>query len=165
MIFVTVGTNETPFDRLLLALERLPAGERLVVQAGASQVRPRGAECVEELPFEALAEYVRRARVVVTHAGVGSILVALTNGKRPVIVPRLEKLGEAVDDHQVVFARRFAEAGLATLVEDVDELPAAVVSVPELALRNGLGLGPDLRLTTELSEYMRTTIGKTPAAA
>jgi UDP-N-acetylglucosamine--N-acetylmuramyl-(pentapeptide) pyrophosphoryl-undecaprenol N-acetylglucosamine transferase len=161
VIFVTVGTNEAPFDRLLLALDRLPRGEQLIVQTGASRMRPRGAVCIEQLPFEALADHVRRARVVVMHAGVGSVLVALTNGKRPVIVPRRAEFGEAVDDHQIAFARRFAAAGLATLVEDEETLPAAVVTVPELAFRNEFG--PGLRLTAELGDYMRTTIG-TPAA-
>jgi UDP-N-acetylglucosamine transferase subunit ALG13 len=161
MIFVTVGTNEAPFDRLLRALDGLAGEERLVVQTGASKVRPPGARCIEQLPFDALAEYVRRARVVVMHAGVGSILVALSNGKRPVIVPRLARFGEAVDDHQVLFARRFAAAGLASLVEDEALLPAAVVSVPDLRRRSELGA--DLRLTAELSDYMRTTIAHATA--
>jgi UDP-N-acetylglucosamine transferase subunit ALG13 len=163
MIFVTVGTNEAPFDRLLLALDRLPGGEQLIVQTGASRIRPERAFCVEQLPFDAIAEHVRRARVVVMHAGVGSILVALSNGKRPVIVPRLARFGEAVDDHQVAFARRFAAAGLVSLVEDEQSLPAAVVSVPKLTRSNALGA--DLRLTAELSDYMRTTIDRTPTPA
>jgi UDP-N-acetylglucosamine transferase subunit ALG13 len=163
MIFVTVGTNEAPFDRLLHALDRFPGDEELIVQHGASHVRPRGATCIEQLPFEELTEHVRRARVVVTHAGVGSVLVALTNGKRPLIVPRRAEHGEAVDDHQFVFARRFAAAGLVSLVEDERDLPAAVASALELASSNELR--PGLRLAAELGDYLRTTIGARPAAA
>ncbi|NUT54618.1 MAG: hypothetical protein HOQ03_01365, partial [Thermoleophilia bacterium] len=64
----------------------------------------------------------------VTHAGVGSVLVALANGKRPVVVPRLKAFGEAVDDHQLQLGRRFAAAGLVTLVEDLGALEAALAA-------------------------------------
>ncbi len=128
MIFVTVGTNEAPFDRLLEAVAQLPAGEELVVQHGASSVRVPGAELVDFLPFEQIVQHIRRARAVVTHAGVGSIIVALSNGKRPVVAPRLKRFGEAVDDHQLHFGRRFSDAGLVTLVESADGLADALGS-------------------------------------
>ena len=54
-------------------------------------------------------------------AGVGSVMVALANAKRPIVVPRRKSFGEAVDDHQLQLGRRFAEAGLVTLVEEPDE--------------------------------------------
>ena len=69
---------------------------------------------------------VRSSRAVVTHAGVGSVLVSLANGKRPVVVPRLKVFGEAVDDHQLQLGRRFAAAGLVTLIEDPSGLAAAL---------------------------------------
>jgi UDP-N-acetylglucosamine transferase subunit ALG13 len=163
MIFVTVGTNEAPFDRLLRAVARLPSVEPLVVQTGASAVRPAAATCFEQLPFDDLSEYVRRARVVVMHAGVGSVLVALSNGKRPLVLPRLERFGEAVDDHQLTFARRFAEAGLVTLVEDMDALPDALAAGADLLPR--LRPRTDGRLTAELSGYLQSLIGEARVAA
>lgn len=156
MIFVTVGTNEAPFDRLLEALERLPAGEELVVQHGASTVRPARATCVDFLPFDVLVEHVRRARAVVTHAGVGSIMVALANGKRPVVVPRRHSLGEAVDDHQVVFARRLEQAGLVTAVEDAGRLAEALATLPEAPAARP---EPGSSLAEELRAYLRERVG------
>jgi len=117
MIFVTVGTNEAPFDRLLRAVESLEPRE-LVAQCGSSSLRPKNATCVDFLPFEKLVEYVRSASAVVTHAGVGSIAVALANGRRPIVVPRLQRYGEAIDDHQVSLGRRLERSGLVTLVEE-----------------------------------------------
>ena len=73
-----------------------------------------------------MVEPIRTARVVVTHAGVGSVMVSLANGKRPVVVPRRKAFAEAVDDHQLQLGRRFAEAGLVTLVEDPDGLGDAL---------------------------------------
>jgi len=121
MIFVTIGTSE-PFDRLVRALDSLPPAEELVVQCGRTSVRPLRGECHEYLAFDRLVEYVREAHTVIMHAGAGSVLVALRNGVRPIVVPRLSSLGEAVDDHQVPFARRLEELGLAELVEDVSRL-------------------------------------------
>ena len=129
MIFVSVGTNEARFDRLLRAVAELPLEEELVVQHGHSTpvARP-GAELVDFLSFEAMVDTIRRARAVVTHAGVGSVMVSLANGKCPVVVPRLKSFGEAVDDHQLQLGRRFAAAGLVTLVEDPDGLAAALTA-------------------------------------
>jgi UDP-N-acetylglucosamine transferase subunit ALG13 len=125
MIFVTVGTSE-PFDRLLRALDGLGASEQLVVQYGESTVRPEGATCIRYLPYEELVAHVRAARLVVTHAGVGTIMATLANGKRPVVVPRLRAYGEAVDDHQLALARRLAQEGLVRLVEDPRLLADAI---------------------------------------
>jgi UDP-N-acetylglucosamine transferase subunit ALG13 len=145
MIFVTVGTNEAPFDRLLRAVEGLSGAEELVVQHGASSYRPSGASCVPFLPFDALVEHVREASIVVTHAGVGSIAVALMNGKVPLVVPRRRSFGEAVDDHQVALAERLASGGLVVAVDEPRSLPEAVATFrreaqppPETALSSAL---------------------------
>lgn len=152
MILVTVGTNEAPFDRLLRAVESLSEGAEIVVQYGSSSVRPANASrSFEFLPFDDLLEEMRAARVVITHAGIGSIMSALTCGKRPVVVPRLVRHGEAVDDHQLPVARRLEDAGLVTLVEDPSNLGGAVRTAGE---RVEIGVGPDERLVAELRDYI-----------
>ena len=93
MIFVTVGTQLAPFDRLLEAVSALSSDEDVVVQHGISKVRPEGAVCVDFLPFDAYLDHIRRARVVIAHAGVGSTMIALLNGKRPIVMPRLGEFG------------------------------------------------------------------------
>jgi UDP-N-acetylglucosamine transferase subunit ALG13 len=145
MILVTVGATYYPFDRLLAAVETIEHAD-VLVQHGASSVRPRNARCVEFMPFEEVLEHIRAAHVVVTHAGTGSILVALANGKRPVVVPRRREFGEAIDDHQVEFARALAPSGLVTVVEDPETLSQVVAG-------NGLGNGtpPDVALEGELA--------------
>lgn len=130
MILVTIGTNEQPFDRLVRAAANLDVDEPMLVQHGSSQVPHGPGEWVDFLPFDELAARASEARVVVCHAGVGSIMLARRYGHRPVVVPRRRHLGEAVDDHQVVLARRLSSAGLVTLVEDADALAEAVQSAP-----------------------------------
>jgi heparosan-N-sulfate-glucuronate 5-epimerase len=105
VIFATVGTHGAGFPRMLEALESLGDVGELVVQYGHG-TPPRNATRAEAfLPFSAMAELFDAADVVITHAGVGSILLASRAGHVPLIVPRLVRLGEHVDDHQVELAR------------------------------------------------------------
>jgi UDP-N-acetylglucosamine transferase subunit ALG13 len=150
MIFVTVGTNEARFDRLLEAVDALTLEEELVVQHGSSPVRPSRAHCVDFLSFDDLVDHVRRARVVVAHAGVGTVLVALANGKRSIVVPRLRRYREAVDNHQTDFARRLHEAGLVHLVEDPNDLGKILQGPVDAPATNGHELG----LAEELHAYL-----------
>jgi UDP-N-acetylglucosamine transferase subunit ALG13 len=150
VIFVALGTQAYPFDRLLRGLDGLD--EELVVQGGASTYRPSGATWFDFLDFPTLLEHVRGARVVVSHAGVGTVMTAAAEGKCPVVVPRLARYGEAVDDHQLPFARRLHEAGVVRLVEDPAELRAAVAETPEppgARLTGESGLAADLRAYLE----------------
>ena len=122
MIVVSVGTNEARFDRLLEWVSRVVVDEELVVQHGPSAVRPPGAECISYMPYEDLVGLIRQSRVFVTHAGVGSIMVSLAAGRRPVVVPRLKRFGEAVDDHQLPLARRLGAENLVTVSQSEPEL-------------------------------------------
>ena len=128
MIFVTVGTSRLPFDRLVAAGDELAEHEPTTVQRGCSTTPLRRAGLVDFLPFDVLGHYVDAARVVVTHAGAGSILVALHAGKRPVVVPRLRRFHEAVDDHQSALAARLAAAGLVTVVSDPADLWSGIAA-------------------------------------
>ena len=161
MILVTTGASQFPFDRLLRAVDALPGDERVVAQHGCSPVRPARAECVDFLPMTELAERVREARVVVTHAGVGSIILCLTNGRQPVVVPRLQRHRETVDDHQLECARRFARAGMVTLLED----PAALAETLAGA-GDGIVTPPsgDGALVRDLRSYFEQTIEPRRAA-
>jgi UDP-N-acetylglucosamine transferase subunit ALG13 len=147
MIFITVGTSDLPFDRLLRGIDHFSGGETVVVQHGPSEVRPAHATCVDFMVFEDLIETIRKARVVITHAGVGSVMATLSAGKRPIVVPRRRCFGEAVDDHQLELGRKLQTSALATLIEDPDDLrralgPQKVVNPP---LREETTLAAELR--------------------
>jgi exopolysaccharide biosynthesis glucuronosyltransferase PssE len=157
MIFVTIGTSE-PFDRLLRALEGSANGEPMLIQRGFSQVAPRHASVVDFMTFDDFMDAVRRARVTVTHAGAGSVLAVISLGKRPVVVPRLRRFGEAVDDHQLPFARRLHEAGLVLLVEDLAQLKEAIAPRPDMNQRPELPANAD-PLVSDLRAYLREEIG------
>jgi len=148
MIFVSVGTHEAPFDRMLDAVHALGLDEELIVQYGPSSVRSGKPDVREHdyLPFDDVVANIRRARAVVMHAGVGSVMISLANGKRPIVMARRHSFGEHVDDHQVELARRMEASGLVTFVEDREELARALSAAAQPAGRmNGVPwLGDDL---------------------
>lgn len=161
MIFVSVGTHEAPFDRLLRAVAELRLDEELVVQHGPSEIRcAHATREVDYLPFDEVVELVRRARVVVTHAGVGSVMLALANGKRPVVMARLRSFDEHVDDHQLELTRKLADAGLVDPVDDGITLSRALArnTAPQPRAGSTPWLGTSLR------EYLVATVGEPPAA-
>jgi UDP-N-acetylglucosamine transferase subunit ALG13 len=126
VIFVTVGSNPTfRFDRLIEAVGLLDPRE-LVVQHGPSPA-PRGVREVHEwLTFEQVLDFMGQADAVISHAGTGSIICATNLGHVPVVMPRLKRLGETVDDHQVVLATRFEQTGRVAVVWDAESLPQHV---------------------------------------
>lgn len=154
MIFVTIGTSE-PFDRLLRALDGLPRNEEVVVQGGTSSVALGWARCVDFLAYEQVVAHIRVARAVVTHAGAGSVMTCLAQGKRPIVVPRLARYGETSDDHQLAFARRLAEAGLVTLVEEPERLCAVLANGHAGTIQAADGSGG---LVRELREYLAAAV-------
>ena len=133
MILVMTGTDVFPFGRLVDAVDELQrtgaVAEEIFLQLGSTPAEPRHVRFERFLSFGRVLDEIRSASVVVTHAGAGTALVCLQQGKRPVLVPRLARYGEVVDDHQVPFANRMAEAGLATVVHDVKDLGAAIETV------------------------------------
>ena len=124
MIFATVGTHHQPFARMLTALRDLD--DEVVVQYGHSP-RPEGFPQAEAfMPFDLVLALLDRAEGVVTHAGVGSVLCAREAGHTPVVVPRLARLGEHVDDHQSQFALALEARGEVVALWELGRLREAL---------------------------------------
>lgn len=162
MILVTIGTNEQPFDRLVLAAAALDVGEPVIVQYGASRaVEPREG-WHDFMLFDDLSALASEASAVVCHAGVGSILMARGAGKKAIVMPRLHECGEAVDDHQVGLANQLARNGLVTIVNDQAELESAVRA--EIAHGTGAPAGvPGLPGSRALATDLRAHLARIAA--
>lgn len=121
LLLATVGTDHHPFDRLVRWVDAWLASERArvrcLMQVGTSAPPTGPAEWRRYLEFEELAAAMREAAVVVCHGGPGTILGARHAGAIPVVVPRQPRLGEHVDDHQVIFTHRLAATGSVLLAE------------------------------------------------
>ena len=113
MIFVTVGTHEQPFNRLLECVDKLKEDniitEEVIMQTGFSTYVPKNCEWKKLFPYDAMIENVKKARIVITHGGPSSFIMPLQEGKIPIVVPRQKKYEEHVNDHQVDFAKAVAE--------------------------------------------------------
>jgi UDP-N-acetylglucosamine transferase subunit ALG13 len=129
VIFATVGSSQMPFPRLMAALSGL-AGEDLVVQHGPASPPARVREAVPFLPFTEIVARMERADAVICHTGVGSVLCALRVGHTPIVVPRLRRYSETVDDHQRELAEALAREGRVIAVLDAGDLADAVASAP-----------------------------------
>jgi UDP-N-acetylglucosamine transferase subunit ALG13 len=128
LVLVTVGTDHHPFDRLVRWIDAWLVsqgpGVRCLMQTGTSAPPTGPAAWQAYLEVEALHAAMREATVVVCHGGPGTILGVQHAGAVPVVVPRQPGLGEHVDDHQVIFARRMAAAGAVFLAEREADLRA-----------------------------------------
>ena len=138
MIFVTVGTHEQQFDRLVRGVDELKENgiltEPVFIQTGYSTYEPRHCECSPFVPFRQMKTLMTDADVVITHGGPSSFIEAMAMGKVPVVVPRRGDLNEHVNDHQVDFVRVVAERqGDIVPVYDVAELAPAIERARELS--------------------------------
>jgi UDP-N-acetylglucosamine transferase subunit ALG13 len=125
-LFVTVGTDHHPFDRLIRWVDGwllTDVGPRVgcLVQSGAS-IPPHQAEWHPYLSHAETRAASGRATVVAAHAGPGTIMSCRSQGLVPIVVPRRKTLGEAVDDHQRSFAAKMAEWEEVFLAESYTEL-------------------------------------------
>lgn len=131
MIFLTIGTHE-PFDRLVRAVDQWcgdhPEAELFgqITDPGAAGYRPQHFPWVARLTPADYSDRFAQATLIVSHAGMGSIITALTSGKPIVILPRRGHLRETRNDHQFATARRFAGKPGIHVAETEAELPAAL---------------------------------------
>lgn len=109
MIFVTVGTHEQPFDRLLKWIDKMveekKIDEEVIIQKGYTEYEPRHCKSFKLIGYEEMQKYIADARIVVTHGGPASFIAPLAIGKIPVVVPRQKDYNEHVNNHQLEFAR------------------------------------------------------------
>ena len=114
MIFVAVGT-QAPFDRLIEAMDRwasVHADQRVLAQVGNSRAATRAIDARRWMDAREFEDSIRNAELVITHAGMGTILNALRLEVPVLIMPRQARLGEHRDDHQQSTARRLEELGV-----------------------------------------------------
>lgn len=133
MILVTLGTQNNSFHRLLEEVQKnIDNGkikEEVVVQSGYTKFNSPNMKILDEVPQDEFAKLVDKADVIITHGGVGSIITAITKGKKVIAVPRLGKYNEHVNDHQVEIIESFNEKGYIIGLHDVRELGEALDKV------------------------------------
>lgn len=141
--FVSVGNATQPFTRLLEAVcalaPQLP--QPVFVQFGIAQ--PFACPACTGVGFLAMGEFAQRvseAELLILHAGAGSVIHAIHAGKVPVVMPRLAKYGEHVDDHQLEFAHELEKTGKVLVAHDAATLAqAAAAALQRQRMRDTVG--------------------------
>lgn len=113
LIFVTVGTHEQPFNRLIKEVDNLVKLKKIstnvFIQIGYSTYIPKYCKWKRFLPYSEMEKKVDEAKIVITHGGPSSFILPLQVNKVPIVVPRQKKYHEHVNDHQVVFVNEVAK--------------------------------------------------------
>ena len=126
MIFVTLGTQDKNFDRLLRVIdseiEKGNIKEKVVVQAGYTKYESKNMEIIDLVPQDEFEKLMEQAKLVITHGGVGSILSAIKKGKVVIAAARLKKYKEHTNDHQKQIISEFSKQGYILELRDFNKL-------------------------------------------
>lgn len=129
MIFATVGT-QAPFDRFVKIIDGIAAelSEEVVVQAFRDKYEPRNVKVVDFLPPDEFGDIFNKARLIVAHAGMGTIISAMKQCKPIIIFPRIASLGEHRNEHQMATARQMERMGYAYVAYNEQHLRLLMLS-------------------------------------
>ncbi|MDO4173551.1 MAG: PssE/Cps14G family polysaccharide biosynthesis glycosyltransferase [Eubacteriales bacterium] len=130
MVFVTVGSQKFPFNRLLEQIDGLMEKgvltEEVFAQTGYSDYLPKHYAFAHFLDRKEFAAWEEKAEIVISHGGTGAMIGAVKKGKKVIAVPRLARYGEHVDDHQLQIIAEFEKQNLVYGLRDCSELEKAL---------------------------------------
>lgn len=122
MILVTLGTQKQQFARLLDIIENSKIKDEIIVQAGYTKYKSKKMEILDFVNYQEMDKLIKKANLIITHGGTGSIVTAIKQGKKVIACPRLKKFDEHVDDHQTQIVDIFSEVGYIFKLDENDDL-------------------------------------------
>ncbi|WP_321422017.1 PssE/Cps14G family polysaccharide biosynthesis glycosyltransferase [uncultured Methanobacterium sp.] len=128
MIFVTVGTHNQGFERLIKKMDEIAGkiDEEVVIQIGFTEFKPVNAQWFKFKDIDDIKECYKNATVIVAHAGAGTLLDSLYFKKSVVAVPRRKKYGEHIDDQQLELTEALEKSGKVLAVYDIETLDSTI---------------------------------------
>ena len=135
MIFVTVGTQDKEFRRIFdMVEEQIKLGninEEVVAQIGCTKFESKNIKTYKFMEKEEYNKFMKNARIVITHAGVGSLIEGLNLNKKMIVIPRLKEYGEHVNDHQLQILETFENRGHILAVRNTEEFTDALNKIKD----------------------------------
>lgn len=158
MIFLTVGT-QLPFDRLVRAVDdwaKLHPEVEVFGQVGPGAFKPKHFASAPFLAPDEVDSHFSRAELIIGHAGMGTIVSALTLRVPLIVVPRRQALREHRSDHQMATVKQLKDRLGLNIVFDICELPALLDNRHALLPSEALGDSAHPRLLQTLSDFVRS---------
>lgn len=125
MVLISVGTQKQQFTRIfdLVKKSKRLYKEKIIAQAGYTKYENKRIEMFDFIPLDEMEKYISEADLVIAHGGVGTIFSAIKKGKKVIAVPRLEKYGEHINDHQIEICEELEKEGYILYYKDgIDNL-------------------------------------------
>ncbi len=126
MIFVTVGTHEQQFDRLIKEVDYLKKEnliqDEVFIQIGYSSYIPKYCEWEKIISYEKMNQLIKESDIIITHGGPATFMGVIAKGKVPIVIPRQKKFGEHVNDHQLQFVKLTKEIYNFIVIDDISDL-------------------------------------------
>jgi len=145
MIFVTVGTHEQQFNRLIEYIDKMKESgkieDEVVMQIGYCTYEPKYCKWDKLIPYSQMEKNVKEARIVITHGGPATFIMPLHLGKTPIVVPRQHAFDEHVNDHQVEFSQEVSKRmGTIIPVIDINELEHIILNYDAIVATRNTGM-------------------------
>ena len=140
MIFVTVGTHEQPFNRLVKCMDELVKNNRItesvIIQTGYATYEPKCCKWSKFFTYSEMEKNMDEARIVITHGGPSSFIMPIQRKKIPIVVPRRKEFEEHINNHQNEFCKAVAERlGMIIIVENIDSLGKIIQDYETIAAK------------------------------
>lgn len=154
MIFCTIGT-QAPFDRFVKIVDEVAAhlDEEVIAQVYKSEYQAKNIKTIDFLPPDEFNKLFNQARLIVAHAGMGTIISAMRQHKPIIIFPRIAALGEHRNEHQLATARKMKELGYVYVANNAEELKELLIK-PDLKPLHELGDFASQSLINELCKVI-----------
>jgi UDP-N-acetylglucosamine transferase subunit ALG13 len=156
VIFVTVGT-QMPFDRLVEVIDSWAgeSKEKVIAQVGATRRRFQNLESTPFLGPSEIKARISSARMVIAHAGMGTILSAMAARKPLLVLPRRLEYREVTSDHQMATARRLSERGLVDVAWDVSQLERRLDRLSEVEAAPAIEPAAPVAMLDAVRDFLR----------
>lgn len=156
MIFVTVGA-QMPFDRLVKTVDQWARDNNrddVFAQIGQSEYRPANIQWTNYLEPEEFKCKFEAAKVIVAHAGTGSIITALQLGKPILVMPRRSNLRETRNDHQIATSEQFRRFDSVEVAWDENELVLKLDGIDNLRGSQSVGTYASSELVGAIRKFI-----------
>lgn len=157
MIYLTLGTSKYQFDRLLIYFDKLIdenviKGDDVFAQIGYSNYNPRNFKFVDFMSGDQALYTIRKANLIVTHAGTGSIINSLKLRKKIIVVPRKSELKEHIDDHQNEIAESFKSRNFVKVARTYNQLKKQIIDIEKF--KPSLFVSSNEKINNIIIEYI-----------